>query len=295
MVVLIGCSGWSYDDWVGRFYPVELAKKKGDWFAYYADYFPTVEINSTFYRPPNEFLVRSWVKKAEGREGFEYSVKMPQMVTHDSMVKLELDRAAEQAASFERICARPLAQANALGAVLLQLSPYFKNEAQSLEALKKVLDSVNHSEMDYAVEFRHRSWLDESGREVVPEALEILKERNVANVLIDGPGFPITKMETADHAYARFHGRNYDIWYREEKEDDFRINRYDYLYTKQQLEPWVPRIQEAEKDYDKVRVFFNNHGRSKSAKNAFELMDMLGVRHRSKEIKLQDQYTLGSY
>lgn len=295
MVILIGCSGWSYDDWVGRFYPIELAKKKGDWFAYYSDYFRTVEINSTFYRPPNEFQVRSWIKKAEGREGFEFSIKMPQLVTHESMVKLEVGRAAEQASSFERICARPLADANVMGTVLLQLSPYFKNEPQSLEMLKKVLDSVSHGEIDYAVEFRHRSWLDESEREVVPEALEILRERNVANVLIDGPGFPITREETADHAYVRFHGRNYDIWYREEKEDDFRINRYDYLYTKQQLEPWVARIKEAEKDFNKVRVFFNNHGRSKSVKSAFELMDMLEIPHKAKEIRLQDQHTLGSF
>jgi uncharacterized protein YecE (DUF72 family) len=295
MVALIGCSGWSYDDWVGRFYPVELAKKKEEWFAYYADHFHTVEINSTFYRPPNEFLVRSWVKKAESREGFEYSVKMPQLVTHESMVKLEMERAVEQAASFERICAKPLADAGVLGAILLQLSPYFRNGAQSLEMLKRVLDSVHHTDMDYAVEFRHRSWLDESGKELVPEALEVLRERNVANVMIDGPGFPVTKVETADHSYVRFHGRNYDIWYREEKEDDHRINRYDYLYTKPQLEPWVPRIQEAEKDYNKVRVYFNNHGRSKSAKNAFELMDLLGIEHKAKEIKLQDQHTLGQF
>ncbi len=295
MVVLIGCSGWSYDDWVGRFYPVDLAKKKETWFAYYSDYFRTVEINSTFYRPPNEFMVRSWVKKAEGKEGFEYSVKMPQLVTHESMVKFEIERAAEQASSFERICARPLADANVMGSVLIQLSPYFKNEPQSLETLKRVLDSVDHSEIDYAVEFRHRSWLDASGREVVPEALEILRERNVANVLIDGPGFPITRIETADHAYLRFHGRNYDIWYREEKEDDFRINRYDYLYTKQQLEPWIPRIHEAEKDFNKVRVYFNNHGRSKSAKNAFDLMDLLAIPHKDKEIRLQDQHTLANF
>lgn len=295
MAVLVGCSGWSYDDWVGRFYPVELAKKKGEWFAYYAEFFRTVEINSTFYRPPNEFLMRSWIKKAEGKEGFEYSVKMPQLVTHESMVKFETERAAEQASSFERICARPLAEAHLMGSVLLQLSPYFKNEARSLEILKKVLDSVSHSDIDYAVEFRHRSWLDEGGKELVPEALEILKERNVANVLVDGPGFPITRKESADHVYVRFHGRNYDIWYREEKEDDFRINRYDYLYTSQQLEPWVPRIKEADKDFNKVRVYFNNHGRSKSAKNAFELMNMLGIQHKQKEIKLQDQHTLGNF
>jgi len=292
MTILVGCSGWSYDDWVGRFYPAELAKRKNEWFSYYADHFNTVEINSTFYRPPNEFLVKAWINKAKPMEGFEYSVKMPQLVTHDSMIKGEGLRAAEQAASFERMCALPLAESGHLGGVLLQLSPYFKNEEASLRTLEKVLDSVDHVDLDYAVEFRHRTWLDEGGKELHPAALDLLRARNVANVLIDGPGFPITREETADHAYVRFHGRNYDIWYREEKEDDNRLNRYDYLYTKQQLEPWVPRIHEAEKKVRKVRTYFNNHGNSKSARNAFEFMDMLGIDHRRKEFTITSQFKL---
>src|SRR5512136_1024769 len=63
-MILVGCSGWSYDDWVGRFYPIELAKRKDEWFSYYAQFFSTVEINSTFYRPPGERQVQSWIKKA---------------------------------------------------------------------------------------------------------------------------------------------------------------------------------------------------------------------------------------
>ena len=70
MTILVGCSGWSYDDWVGAFYPVELANKKGEWFDYYAQYFSTVEINSTFYRPPGEFQVNSWIKKGKNKKGF---------------------------------------------------------------------------------------------------------------------------------------------------------------------------------------------------------------------------------
>ncbi len=121
---------------------------------------------------------------------------------------------------------------------------------------------------------------------------DLLKERNVAIVLIDGPGFPITHKETADHSYVRFHGRNYDIWYSEESEGDQRINRYDYLYSVEQLDNWVPRIKEAEKDASRVRVFFNNHGWSKAVRNTFEMMDLLRIEHRSKEIKLQDQSTI---
>ncbi len=77
---LLGCSGWFYDDWVGRFCPMVLAKKKGEWFSYYAKYFQKVEINSTFYRPPGELQVQSWIKKAKDLKGFEYSVRVPQLV-----------------------------------------------------------------------------------------------------------------------------------------------------------------------------------------------------------------------
>lgn len=91
MTILIGTSGWSYNDWVGPFYPDDMANKKGEWFTYYAKYFKTVEINSTFYRPPGEFQVNSWLRKAPKR--FEYSVKMPQLVTHKVLVDVNLENA----------------------------------------------------------------------------------------------------------------------------------------------------------------------------------------------------------
>ena len=259
------------------------------------NYFQTVEINSTFYRPPGELQVQSWIKKARDLKGFEYSVKVPQLVTHKALVEGDPERAIFWATSFEKTCVKPLAEAGLLGGVLLQLSPYFKNEGSALANLKGVLDAVSHEEYNYAVEFRHRSWLDESRKEIDPAALEALRERNVANVLIDGPGLHVGTEQTADHAYLRFHGRNYDIWYKGEKEDDHRLDRYDYLYKKEQLEPWVPRIKEAELKAAKVRVYFNNHARSKSVRNAFLLMDMLSIEHKSKEIQLQDQFTLGEF
>jgi uncharacterized protein YecE (DUF72 family) len=293
MTILVGTSGWSYDDWVGPFYPQDLANKKGEWFAYYAGYFGTVEINSSFYRPPGELQVRSWIKKAQ--KGFEYSVKVPQQVTHKALVEGNKEKAIFWATSFEKTCIMPLAEADLLGGVLLQLSPYFKNEGSALDDLKWVMDAISHQKFDYAVEFRHRSWLNETGQEIDPAAIEILRERNIANVQIDGPGLHVGSGKTADHSYFRFHGRNYDIWYREEKEDDHRLDRYDYLYRRDQLEPWLPRIKEAELKEARVRIYFNNHARAKSVKNAFLLMDMLLIEHRQKEINLQDQFTLGEF
>lgn len=274
---------------------MDLAKKKGEWFSYYADYFQTVEINSTFYRPPGELQVQSWIKKSKDRNGFEYSVKVPQLVTHKALVEEDLEKATFWATSFEKTCVEPLAESGLLGGVLLQLSPYFKNVGSALDNLKGVLDAVSYEKHDYAVEFRHTSWLGEKRSEIDPATLEALKERNVANVLIDGPGLHIAAGQTADHAYLRFHGRNYDIWYKGEKENDHRLDRYDFLYQADQLTPWVPLIRDAELKAAKVRIYFNNHARAKSVRNAFLLMDMLSIEHKSKEIHLQDQFTLGEF
>ena len=122
MAILVGCSGWSYDDWVGRFYPMALAKNKGAWLAYYAKYFRTVEINSTFYRPPGELQVSSWIKKGHDLSDFEYSLKMPKLVTHKSMVQGEASAAVHGAKAFEKTCVQSLGEAGLLGCVLLQLS-----------------------------------------------------------------------------------------------------------------------------------------------------------------------------
>jgi uncharacterized protein YecE (DUF72 family) len=296
MAALIGCSGWSYDDWVDRFYPADLAKKKGEWLSYYSKYFSTVEINSTFYRVPNEFMVRSWIERGRQRPGFEFSVKLPQIVTHESILKQDVEKAAAQASSFEDICVRPLAEAGLLGGVLIQLTPYFHLEGkESLGKLRGLLDMLKTDEYDYAVEFRHRSWLNDRGNELSADALETLQEFKVANVIVDGPGFPVTRSLTANHAYVRFHGRNYDIWFKEESEDDYRINRYDYLYTVDQLEPWTPRLLEIVENCEVARIYFNNHGRAKAVKNAFQMMDLLGVPHEEKDIEIQDQMTLGKF
>jgi uncharacterized protein YecE (DUF72 family) len=296
MAARIGCSGWSYDDWVGRFYPNDLAKKKGEWLSYYSRYFSTVEINSTFYRVPNEFMVRAWIERGKQRTGFEFSLKLPQMVTHDSILRDDAEKAAAQASSFEDICVKPLSEAGLLGGVLIQLTPYFKREdAGSLGKLRALLQMIDTDVYDYAVEFRHRSWLNERGNELSADTIEILQEFGVANVIVDGPGFPATRSLTSKHAYVRFHGRNYDIWFKDDSEDDYRMNRYDYLYTHEQLEPWVPRLQEIVSNSDSTRIYFNNHGRSKAVKNAFQMMDLLGIQHEAKDIDIQDQKRLGEF
>ncbi|MFP4170156.1 MAG: DUF72 domain-containing protein [Methanomassiliicoccales archaeon] len=291
MHVLIGCSGWSYDDWVGRFYPVELANREGEWFPYYARFFDTVEINSTYYHLPNEHTVNRWIERAREVGDFQYSVKFPRLITHDSMVKGK-ESAGSQGRSFEEICVEPMGRAEVLGAVLIQLSPHFQFSPESLGTLGDTLDSLSLG-YPHAVEFRHRSWLD--GKELRGEALDLLRERNVAPVIVDGPGFPATREQTADHAYLRFHGRNRDIWFSQEGKDDYRINRYDYLYSEDHLGKWESTVNGIAERTKRVRLYFNNHGRAKAVKNAFQMMDHLGIHHQEKEVRVQDQMTLGGY
>jgi uncharacterized protein YecE (DUF72 family) len=296
MAALIGCSGWSYDDWIERFYPASLGSKKSEWLAYYAKFFPTVEINSTFYRVPNSDIVKAWIEKGSKIEKFEFSVKMPEIVTHESIVNDSAEKAAAQASSFEAICIEPLANAGLLGSVLIQLSPKFTlDDEKSLNKLRALFEVVNHEKFSYATEFRHRTWLNEAGTDLKADVLNLLREFKITNVIVDGPGFPITRSLTSNVAYVRFHGRNYDIWFRDEKEDDHRINRYDYLYTDEQLNIWKPKIQELMENAGQVRVYFNNHGRAKAVKNALFMMDLIGIQHEQKEIIIQDQMTLGEF
>ena len=190
---------------------------------------------------------------------------MPRSVTHEALVEHDDRTAVGHALFFEKILALPLNDAGGLGAVLLQMSPSFHNTGDSFETLSRFLGSLSVGEFHYALEFRHKSWLSDKHH------------------------------LTSDSAYVRFHGRNFDIWYHDEKEDDERIDRYDYLYSDDQLQPWVPRIKEMEEQVSRVRVFFNNHGRAKSAKNALELMDMLNLPHKAKSVHVQDQAKIDEF
>ncbi len=294
MTITVGCSGWSYEDWVGRFFPFEIKDDNAKRFEHYAQFFSAVEVNSTFYRMPAEPQVHSWVEKAKAHTGFEFSVKMPRSVTHEALVDGDDKTALKHALFFERVLASPLNEAGGLGAIVLQMSPYFHNTGDSFEALSRFLGSLSVGEFHYAIEFRHRSWLNDK-HHLLADTVKLLRGNRIANVIVDGPGFPYTSELTADSAYVRFHGRNYDIWFHDEKENDDRLDRYDYLYTEEQLLSWVPRLREMEEKVPRVRVFFNNHGRAKAAKNALELMDLLRIPHSPKVVHVQDQAKIDEF
>jgi uncharacterized protein YecE (DUF72 family) len=324
LALRIGCSGWSYDDWVGPFYPKDT--KKEEWLSYYGRFFPTVEINSTFYAVPNQYTVRAWVQKGKAvrkfREDrfwrqdkeqakFSFSLKLPQKITHEHLVKGDFDKAYQDLRAFEAAVLNPLFEQDLLGAVLVQMSPYFRNESEdkkqgkSLKVLEEFLHVLPTDRYDWAIELRHNSW-HSKGRSktmtLVPEAASLIKKYKVILCETDGPGFPNIRLPGSKKIYARFHGHNEDLWFKkgagsskgmEEKDEALdskgRYNRYDYLYTDKELQPWKVHLEEEKQE---KYVYFNNHPRGKGPKNALMLMDLLGVKHEAKDIMISSQERL---
>ncbi|WP_424358603.1 DUF72 domain-containing protein [Methanocella sp. MCL-LM] len=264
-MIRVGTSGWSYDDWAGAFYPPGLPKQA--WLSYYGRYFHTTEINSSFYTFPAPFVVQEWIRKASGLNGFEFSLKMPGKVTHDSLMA-DLQTALD----FEAKVLSPLKAAGALGAVLLQASPYFRypDHTGRLEAM---LEALNTKDIDYAIELRHSSWL-KSETELVPDALDILRKHEVALCAVDGPSMPAILENTGRHSYLRLHGRNEDMWFSKKADPAGRMNRYDYSYSREQLEPWTSAVKAMP---GTIRAYFNNHPRANAVKNARLFETMLGL------------------
>ncbi len=283
--MLVGTSGWSYDDWAGEFYPPGLGKDK--WLEFYAKYFSTAEVNSTYYSFPSSAVVHSWIAKASKLPGFEYSLKMPKQVTHESLL---LDTGL--ARDFEAKVLAPMGDAGCLGATLIQLSPYVMRvekgkETDHPERLEALLGHLDTSRFAYAVEFRHRSWLEGGG--LCGEARVLLKERNVAACAVDGPSMPPIVEDTADHAYLRFHGHNMDIWYKK-KPGDGRMNRYDYNYGESELLPWKKRLEPMR---GTIRAYFNNHPRANAVKNAKLFESLMGLG--TTPLKIEKQSDLSSF
>lgn len=267
-MIRVGTSGWSYDDWVGPVYPKHLGDRPGRWLAFYARTFPTVEVNSTFYRLPVPAVVERWVERAPDT-GFELSLKVPRRVTHRAMVDGDRGAALEGIdALVDRI--EPLDGAGRLGAVLVQLSPHFHGGPGEVDLLAAVLGRLE-GVADVAVEFRHRSWTD--GDDLKQAAREVLSAHGAAVCTVDGPSFPTVEPRRSDHAYVRFHGRRADAWFEATGLDDHA--RYDYEYTADELAPWVDRLQGW--DQDRVRVYFNNHPDGQAFRNADTLREMLGL------------------
>jgi len=257
--IRVGPAGWSYKDWEGTVYPPHGSKF--DHLAYLASFFDTIEINSPFYRIPPPTHAKSWVRRVADNPNFKFTTKVFRGFTHDDASLEDADVTA-----FRNYLG-PLADANRLGAVLLQYPWSFKNSEESRDKLVALFNAFDGYPL--ALEVRHSTFQNE-------EFLQFLNEHDVAWVNVDQPLFhdsvkPSDAM-TGPLAYARLHGRNYEKWFAHGE----TWERYNYLYSKAELEPWVDRIQtmaSAKETY----VVTNNHFRGQAIVNAVELEESLGM------------------
>ncbi|HXW06197.1 MAG TPA: DUF72 domain-containing protein [Vicinamibacterales bacterium] len=185
--VFVGTSGYNYPEWRGTFYPEKLSTS--GMLAYYADRFPTVEINYTFYRIPNERLLAGWA--AQTPEHFTFTLKAPRRITHDS----KLQRCEDLARTF---CRTAATLGPRLAILLFQLPPTFRKDTGVLRSFVELLPEGTRA----AFEFRHASWFDD-------EVFGILGGRNVALCIADSEKMSTPVEVTADYAYFRLRDEGY--------------------------------------------------------------------------------------
>ena len=260
--VRVGPAGWSYDDWAGPVYPDP--KPRGfDPLGYLAGYVDTVEINSTFYRPASASAARSWLGRVEHNARFRFTAKLWQRFTHEQAAGAWTAAEVREA----RVALDALAAGGRLGAVLLQFPWRFKRTPESREWLGDLTSAFG--DLPLVVEVRHDSWL-------VPDFYDSLAERGVGFVNIDQPLFKRSVKPSATTTsrvgYVRVHGRNARDWFRQ----DAGVNeRYDYLYSPDELAPWVERTREIAGEAPETYVVTNNHYRGQAMVNAVMARAML--------------------
>lgn len=256
--IRIGPAGWSYTDWEGTVYPKHGSRF--DHLAYLASFFDTIEINSPFYRIPPPSHAKSWVRRVSDNPAFKFTSKVFRSFTHERTAISD-----DEIKAFRQYL-DPLMDAGRLGAILLQFPWSFRNEPESRDHLEKLFAALGP--YPKALEVRHATFQSD-------EFIRWLDEQGVSWVNVDQPLFHESvkpaATATGPVAYARLHGRNYEKWFSHSESWE----RYNYLYSRDELEPWVGRIREMSKEKE-TYVITNNHFRGQAIVNAGDLKAALG-------------------
>ena len=265
--IFLGTSGWSYKEWEGVFYQKGEKRK----LRAYSRVFSTVEIDSTFYRYPSKGMVMGWLRYSPSN--FVFSAKLPKVVTHDKKLGLKGDIAADLKSYLEVM--RPLQLGGKLACLLIQLPPKYSYNPENLEAFFELLDPL----FKYAVELRNLSWMRD-------ETWQLLEKYGVAYVNVDEPLLPSEVHLTADFTYFRWHGRGERPW-------------FDYLYSKEEIDEWIPKVEIAAGKVKKIYGYFNNHFHGYAPENCLYLLEKLGLlteeQKKAKAKAATKQSQLGSF
>jgi uncharacterized protein YecE (DUF72 family) len=275
--VRIGTCSWADEALSKHWYP--KGTPAGERLAYYAQHFDTVEVDSTYYRLPAEPMVQRWAERTP--DDFVMHVKAFGLMTRhpvkldalppdlrddaptDDRGRVERPSREFRAEVFRRFleALEPLRSAGKLGGILFQFPSYVVYKDRSLDYLQWAREQIGDDEM--LVEFRHISWLDDEHRD---ETLRFLEDIGATNVIVDAPRIegaknlvPTVLALTSRMAYVRFHGRNADTW---NKRGGSASERFDYLYSEEELAEWVGPLRELSEQAEQAYAFFNNNATS---------------------------------
>lgn len=252
-VVACGVAGWSYPDWEGFVYPPRTSDK----LRYIAGYVDCIEVNSTFYRPPDARTVASWVARTEDLTDFYFTAKIHQDVTHRGLVDASTVEAFRKGFG-------PAVTAGRLRHLLAQFRYDFADGSESRRHLEKVADAFGGI-ANLVLELRHNSWQS-------PGALEFLDGLGVTVANLDYPtghnSFNLRLCAIGRDAYLRLHGRNAKAWFSKAAGRD---ETYNYLYDGSELDGLVARVRDLAKMSATLTVIANNHYQGKEAVNALEI------------------------
>jgi len=274
--VRIGPAGWSYADWKGIVYPKHRPREFHE-ATFLAEFFDTIEINTSFYQPLRPEHCRLWLERVAANPRFLFTAKLFQKFTHESGATAEDERAVRE--GFDVLQA-----AGKLGAVLLQFPFSFHRTAENVARLESLLKQF--SDYRRVVEVRHASWNDK-------DFYKMLHELGAGFCNIDQPviGRSIRpgRQTTSPVGYVRLYGRRYDTWFSDDPETP-PSERYNYLYSEAELEPWAERVRSMAADIETLFVVVNNHYEGKSVVNALQLVFMLDGRKRKIPESLRKRY-----
>ena len=262
-VIRIGTSGFSFQDWKGTVYPANI--KDSEMFSYYVEHYRpnTVEINYTYYRLPAANTFYRLLSKSP--EDFDFTVKLFGGITHEPCK--EFPPSPVDAGLCEQFIEgiKPLLESNKLGCLLAQFPERLKPSPEAWDFILSLPDLLGRLPLVY--EFRNRKWLTE-------ETFEALEKEKIGFCAVDEPQMgnlmPLVPAVTSDIAYLRLHGRSPN-WYKD------MAQRYDYLYSEDELKSFVPTIEQMASKSKAMYVQFNNCHAGSALRNLKMMQFLLGM------------------
>ncbi len=264
----IGTAGWSYQDWIGSFYP-QAQTNNFDWLQYYSHYFNCVEVNSTYYSYISPKIAEGWIRKTQDKNDFLFTIKLHQDFTHIRKYDNNKIKSVESVLQI-------LQRERRLGGILIQFPYSFSYNSTSVLYISQLAEIFNSYHI--VIELRHSTWNKE-------EIIKNFKKLDLTYCTIDQPqigkSISFEPIITSCSAYIRLHGRNKEAWfssinnYSKEQPESQKNERYNYLYSHSELIEIAQIVKQQIQSINEIYIITNNHPGGNAVANAFQLINIL--------------------